>query len=352
MDSLQDPHCQLLLLRASLGSPKIQYSLRTAPPGRISSSIEKFDWAARAALENILGFGGQGFGDLHWRLAGLPCRLGGLGVLHASDLSQFSFLTSLSKSSRMQDSILSQAGGPVPLVADTAQAVDLLREVLPPSHIPFSPSEASSIHGTYYQSSADRLRMEAASDPRFSLVFSLSQRPHATDIWQALPIARLGLTLDPFPYRLALRYRLGLPVFPYSFPCPRCGEASVDPFGDHALHCRVLPGYKQRHDHVRDVLVSLFRQAGVTVVKEADVSFVAPGVLPLRLMKPADLLLPGWTHGRSTCVDVTGVSPFTRSSGGQWSGHAAMGRAVQKKLAKHLQGCTEGGFAFLPFAFS
>lgn len=35
------------------------------------------------------------------------------------------------------------------------------------------------------------------------------------------------------------------------------------------------------------------------------------------LLRPANLLLSGWSHGQSTCVDVTCVSPFVRSSFGK-----------------------------------
>lgn len=136
---------------------------------------------------------------------------------------------------------------------------------------------------------------------------------------------------------------------PLSVSTLRCNH--VDEFGDHALHCSSRPGYEARHDHVRDVLASLFREAGVSVVKEAKVSFPSPSSSTPSPLRPADILLPAWTQGKSTCGDVTGVSSFVRTSGGAWLGSMALSSAVSRNLAKHQLSCVQNGFVFLPFAF-
>ncbi|GKE52410.1 hypothetical protein Tco_1487566 [Tanacetum coccineum] len=48
----------------------------------------KFDHALRASLEKIVTASGPGFGDWQWRLATLPIKLGGLGILSAGDISK------------------------------------------------------------------------------------------------------------------------------------------------------------------------------------------------------------------------------------------------------------------------
>jgi hypothetical protein len=209
---------------------------------------------------------------------------------------------------------------------------------------------ASSIQDQYYQLVADRLRVEVATNPRFSLILSLSRRPHCADNWFTLPIQGLGQTVNSFAFRLALRYRLGLPVYPEEFTCPRCVTETMDVYGDHAIHCRFKPGYKERHDSLRDVLCCLFREAGIQVVKEAEVSFlsnIGPSTYRLR---PADILLPLWSAGKSTCVDVTGVSPFV-TNGTMFLGENALLRAVSRKYAKHASSCSSNGFDFKVFGF-
>jgi len=348
---LEDPHMELLLLRSCLSLPKVQYTLRTTSPNLISPFIYSFDLAIRNSLENILGFGGQHFSDLHWQISGLPCRLGGVGVLHASDVVYFSFVVSLNLTFHLQDKILSLSGLDVPFPSSLDVALQTLNQLVPPVSFPMALSDATSIHDTYYQRLADRLAVEVAPDPRLSLIFSLSRRAHATDFWFTLPISGLGQTLTPSSYRLGLRYRLGLPVFHKEVLCPRCELTLLDKFGDHALHCRSRPGFKFRHDLVRDVLVSLFHEAGIKVEKEANVSFLSVQGPTTRLLRPADLLLPGWSQGRSTCVDVTGSSPFVRIQGDTFVGLDAISRAVSRKKSKHELACTRNGFAFIPFAF-
>lgn len=107
----------------------------------------------------------------------------------------------------------------------------------------------------------------------------------------------------------------------------------------------------ERHDHVGDVLASLFREAGIAVVKEANFSFVSPHSSTHSLLRPADLPLPWWTQGKSTCVDVSGVFPFLRTYACGWLGPSAISMAVTKKLTKDQLICVQNGHAFLPFAF-
>ncbi|MCI54724.1 auxilin-like protein, partial [Trifolium medium] len=65
-----------------------------------------------------------------------------------------------------------------------------------------------------------------------------------------------------------------IPIFPVDEVCHVCRKACLDRFGKHAVHCRELPGYKYRHDLVRDVLFDVFKRAAVSVKKEAPVNFL------------------------------------------------------------------------------
>ena len=52
----------------------------------------------------------------------------------------------------------------------------------------------------------------------------------------AFPSKNLGLHLKSREFRVALQYRLGIPVFQKDGICPACGAAS-DREGDHAIAC-------------------------------------------------------------------------------------------------------------------
>jgi hypothetical protein len=183
---LSDPHYELLLLRSCLGTPKLVYFLRTSSPLHLSSALSSFDDGIRAVLCDIIGFGGQGLTDNHWKIMGLPCRYGGLGILHAHDLSFFSFLSSLHSTETLQSCILSLANFDISPHIDFLSAYSRFHEVLPDYF--FEGTNATSAFDAYYQSLTDRLKLEVASFPRLSLILSLSGRPHVSDIWFTLPI--------------------------------------------------------------------------------------------------------------------------------------------------------------------
>ncbi|KAJ0745299.1 putative exostosin [Helianthus annuus] len=109
--------------------------------------------------------------------------------------------------------------------------------------------------------------------------------------------------ISPVEYRTILKYRLMIPLFPVDEVCTVCHKACLDSFREHAIHCRELPGFKYRHDLVRDVLVDIFRCAGV-----------------------------------SPLVGLGG-SAFT------------VGQAASGKVTKHEKACIDNQHVFIPFAF-
>src|ERR1044071_6453957 len=76
-------------------------------------------------------------------------------------------------------------------------------------------------------------------------------------------------------YRVVLKYWLMVPMYPEDKVCPICRKSWLDEYGEHAVHCKELPGFKYRHDWVRDTLWDILRQAGISVKKEAPVNFLS-----------------------------------------------------------------------------
>lgn len=71
---LNDPQCELLLLRNCAGVAKLSFTLRTSPPSSLGVAQIRFDVALRTSLEKIVTGSGPGFGDWQWRLATLPIK--------------------------------------------------------------------------------------------------------------------------------------------------------------------------------------------------------------------------------------------------------------------------------------
>ncbi|MFS7909077.1 putative exostosin [Helianthus anomalus] len=116
--------------------------------------------------------------------------------------------------------------------------------------------------------------------------------------------------MSPVEYRTILKYRLMIPLFQVAEVCPVCHKACLDSFGERAVHCRELPGFKYRHDLVRDVLFDIFRCAGIFAKKETPVNFLTDPLEGRSTLRPADILVLGCVGGKHACVDLTRISPL------------------------------------------
>ncbi|KAJ0617254.1 hypothetical protein HanIR_Chr02g0099381 [Helianthus annuus] len=96
----------------------------------MEDAVSRFDDGLRKAIEDIVVGGGPFFGDLQWRLASLPMRLGGLGLFSARDVGAYAFVASRAQSWELQDHIL-RNGGVVGLDPDYQQALERLNVSLP-----------------------------------------------------------------------------------------------------------------------------------------------------------------------------------------------------------------------------
>ena len=126
-----------------------------------------------------------------------------------------------------------------------------------------------------------------------------AEREGAGDFLNVVPSKALGLHLRKLEFNRALRFRLGLRV------CPMVGcRAHSDKYGDHTMSC--AHGWERiaKHNHLRDAVYGAAVQAGLGPLKEPA------GLLPGSDKRPADVLLPGWTEGRDTALDITVVNPF------------------------------------------
>ncbi|GJT16820.1 retrovirus-related pol polyprotein from transposon TNT 1-94 [Tanacetum coccineum] len=123
--------------------------------------------------------------------------------------------------------------------------------------------------------------------------------------------------MSPVVYRTILKYHLMIPLFPVDAICPVCHKACLDSFGEHAVHCKELSGFKNRHDMVMDVLFDICRRVGISAKKEAPVIFLTDLSDRRSTLRPTDAALKA-----SSC-----------------------------KVTKHEKACIENQHVFIPFAF-
>ena len=126
--------------------------------------------------------------------------------------------------------------------------------------------------------------------------------------------------------------------------CPLC-DLDMDVKSDHSLHCSKGGGWQGRHNGVRDTFTAMAASAGLGPQVERG------GIVEGRY-RPADVLLPSWPHGQTTCYDVTVVSPTQArylARAAEEAGVALEG-ATRDKHEKHQQRCQDAGYLFSAIA--
>ncbi|MFS7966563.1 putative exostosin [Helianthus anomalus] len=325
LPKLDDPQSELLLLRSCMGIAKLFFGLRTCQPVHMEDAALFFDKGLREAIEELVVCGGPFFGDLQWRLASLPIRFGGLGLYSAVEASSYAFVASRAQSWVLQDHILRDSGI-CGMDSDYVCALACLRDTIP--SFDFSgftnkdtapPKAQHALASALFSKIVNEIEVQFDLTVRQKAVFECLRAPHAQDFLLAIPIDGLGQHMSPVEYRTILKYRLMIPLFPVDEVCPVCHKACLDSFVEHAVHCKELPGFKYRHDLVRDVLFDIFRCAGISAKKEAPVNFLTDPLEGRSTLRPADILVFGW--------------------------------AASGKVTKHEKACPDNQHVFIPFAF-
>ena len=142
---------------------------------------------------------------------------------------------------------------------------------------------------------------------------------------------------------MSVKYRLGCDVYPFTGKCTACPNVS-DIKGDHAISCGYEGERIARHGHLRNALFSTCVQACLGPSREDR------ALIPGSNNKPADLLIPSWTGGKDTAIDITVVNPLQVTlldRAADTPGHALTHR-YNEKMAKHGTACSGAGLAFIP----
>ncbi|KAL8092032.1 hypothetical protein AgCh_034349 [Apium graveolens] len=300
---LEDPQCELLLLRNCAGVAKLYYILRTCPPPFFGEAQTQFDQALRISLERIVTGSGPDFRDWQWRLATLPIKLGGFGILCVGDVIRYAFLVSRLQTSTFQTRILSSSGitscGSFQCALDDFSALCGVNALSGTTSSP-APKLMKSLAKSYFDVIETSLTSHYVPSPRQISILSCIRAPHAQDFLFTIPIDGLGQRMNQRQFRA----------------------------GDHVVHCSSDVGVKFRYNLVRDILVDIYSKISVPVRKEAPLGFLSDVGQELR---PADLLLFNWSQGKDACLDVTDISPFAGGGVSSWAPGVALLNAVEKK---------------------
>ena len=308
--------------------------------------LSSFDIITREALSSIVG---HPITDLQWRQANLPLSMGGLGLQAALDMAPIAFSTSsLSSQSLINDLLHPGADDgpdatlPAPLLQHLSDKME--EEVTVETLTGVTQKMATfKLNQLHHRLLLDDLANDGGQREQARMRCLGNKR--SGDWLTVVPSASLGLLLRGQEFTMALKYRLGIPVYSREAPCPACDRPS-DTMGDHALGCGSLGERIARHNLLRDALHQTASSAALAPVKEGR--FLLPG----RDARPADLLIPRWEGGKDTCLDVTVISPLQQAmvQGAAATDGFALNKAFERKVARAGEPCRQAGLAFIPLA--
>ena len=367
--TLDDSQVQLCILRCCLGFGKINHLLRTSPPAVVAPVIPEFDSLMQSTLCQTLSV--DSLEPDAWSQATLPIRLGGLGLLCASDISIPAYVASFAESLKLSRELAPSLGPALPALDrscslleafnrmhDSEFSMDKLRSGKRGQHALLSAAwvaRANSLLSTGDRRSKARLRG--------------LRMPHAADFLKAAPIPGYDQRVKGSRvFQTMVKRYLGVPLLPAgeqpSF-CRGCKKDVMDCFGDHALVCRQGSDKITRHNRLTGVLIGAAKKAGLRPVPEQlhllPDNNRRPGDITLRL---GDRDLLGNGNGpdgedgdddkwHTVAYDVT-VSDTLQQS---YLKHAAaetgyvLARAIDAKLSKHEDSCNAAGIKFIPLAW-
>lgn len=208
---------------------------------------------------------GAGFGLVQQRLATLPIKDSGLGILTMTDTMQYCYLASQAQTQHLQNSILR-----LPATTDlclgfhtTLQSFTQACEIpLPDFNInDVAPHYMKSLAAIYFGAIREKILTRFSFSTLEVTVWKCNRSDHAMDFLKAIPIPGLNQEVGSRQFSSVLQYRLAIPLFEEGNKCTCCRKL-MDIFGDHAIHCASEVGLKFRHDLVKDILADMCYRAG------------------------------------------------------------------------------------------
>ncbi|HSN23925.1 MAG TPA: hypothetical protein VLS45_07110, partial [Methylomicrobium sp.] len=332
---LLSSHDALILLKTSLGGPKMQHVLRSSPCSDHPLLLQ-IDTTLKSTITQICNVT---LSDDQWTQASLPVKQGGLGIRSVSMLAPSAFLASAAGTQKLQAIILRNCYAAAEDVTTSLARWSTLSG-LPTPTIPMDTRQRSwdsAVTTNSFQS-----LLHSRSDPLEQARMLAAAAEHSGDWLHATPISACGLRLDDEAVRVAVCLRLGIALCqPHQCVC----GATVDPRGVHIFSCKRNPGRSQRHHFIIDLICRALTRASIPSFKEPH------GLARSDGKRPDGLTLIPWREGRSATWDVTISNTLAASyiNNTSRTAAAAAEEAASRKLSKYAD--ITQTHLFFPLAF-
>ena len=257
--------------------------MRTTPLRQWQKQGSEFDEMVREAASNILG---HPLNERTFTQAALTPKLGGLGLRKCTEHAGFAYTASWHEA-RVQ-----------------AGEVWIRPEQVAEVH------KSQSTASFEFDEAMHSYLVDSAPNDREKQRLLRVARPHASSFVTAVPSEEDGkdCLLKPRQYRIAVAYRLGIPVLNNEIPCPLCMQP-INIHGDHATCCTKNGDLVTRHNAIRNLVHSIASDGLLQPQLEKQ------GILgPTTGRRPGDVTIPDWKHGNGLAIDVAVTSPLTQTS--------------------------------------
>ena len=336
---LMTSHDSLFLLRNVVSTPRLLYTLRTAPCTG-SAELERYDELLRNTLAATLNVS---MTDAGWRQATLPIRWGGLGVRSAVSLAAPAYLASAASTADLVLRLL-----PSHRHQSSDASVDIARfawqaAVAPLTTPPIGPR--TMVQRAWDEpccASIASTLLENATDDQARARLRASQQATSGAWLKALPLASVGLRMENETVRIAVGLRLGLPLCrPHTCSC----GTQVDALGTHGLACKKSVGRHPRHGLLNDVIWRAMQRAQFPSTKEPT------GLIPSSDLRPDGASMLPWARGRCLAWDVTAPDTLAQSHVQATAANAGAAAAKAETTKMNKYAALANTYLFIPLAF-
>ena len=186
--------------------------MRTVPTIRFPDLLNTFDGIIREALIRILG---TPLDSTQWLQAKLPVTVGGLGIRGAEDHAGVAYTSSFTSSKPLMRQLLRvDEEIELSLSQDIVNNISIYLGMEPSLEMidSHSQKEFSNMVDNHNLEKLKTKLEEEGNTREIARLASLGL-PHAGAWLDAVPIPALGLYLHPSEFVLAVRYRIGSPVY-------------------------------------------------------------------------------------------------------------------------------------------
>ena len=331
---LQDRQVAMVLLRQCMGFCKVTHLMRCCTHGKMDTSMRKVDELMRSTASRVLGLTLEG---PKWMQAQLPTRMGGLGLRSCAEHRGAALLGSLELVQGVSKSLWEGFKGVLMPALKKGLNLALPEELRIEEDGP-GPNPQRLSSAKLDQVKRDCL-LGGANDPRDKGRL-LSLRMDKASAW--LQQADEECAMDPETFRIACGMRLGAALFAEGAVCRIC-SGPQDRQGYHASICIKNGHVHQRHERVKEEFISIFKQAGLPLLREPS------HLLGPNKQRPGDWYCQeGLREGRGRAFDITVVNP------GKIKLYKTPGQAAREaeslKGNKYAEQCTKHGINFSTIA--